>query len=132
MRVLQPIPGSRNAIGTGCSFSDSEAGWHSSVSSGGGDGSVKVDWLAEGRLARSRSMAAPIARDKTMWALVIFTFATSSIASATVTTLEFNTQQLCLIAARELDALSAPVVSEGVARYKVLTACVQTSEVAKK
>jgi hypothetical protein len=46
-----------------------------------------------------------------MWALVIFTFAISSIASATVTTLEFNTQQLCLMAAREFDALTAPVIS---------------------
>jgi hypothetical protein len=42
-----------------------------------------------------------------MWALVIFTFATSSVASATVTTLEFNTQQLCLMAAREFDAHGA-------------------------
>ena len=67
-----------------------------------------------------------------MWALVIFTFATSSVATGTVTTLEFNTQQLCLMAAREFDALTAPVVSEGVARYKVLTSCVQTSEVVKK
>jgi hypothetical protein len=47
-------------------------------------------------------------------------------------TLEFNTQQLCLMAAREFDTLTAPVVSEGVARYKVLTTCVQTSEVVKK
>ena len=67
-----------------------------------------------------------------MWALVIFTFATSSIASATVTTLEFNTQQLCQMAVRELDNLTHPVVTEGVARYKVLGTCVQTSEVVKK
>lgn len=38
----------------------------------------------------------------------------------------------CLMAAREFDALTAPVVSEGVARYKVVTTCVQTSEVVKK
>jgi hypothetical protein len=67
-----------------------------------------------------------------MWALVIFTFATSSIASATVTTLEFNAQQLCLMAAPQFDAVTAPTVSEGVARYKVLTSCVQISEVVKK
>jgi hypothetical protein len=38
------------------------------------------------------------------------------------------------MAAREFDALTAPVVSvsEGVARYKVVTTCVQTSEVVKK
>jgi len=67
-----------------------------------------------------------------MWALVIFTFATSGAASGTVTTLEFGTQQLCLIAARELDALTEPVVSEGLARYKVIGTCVQTSEATKK
>jgi hypothetical protein len=67
-----------------------------------------------------------------MWALVIFTFATSSVASATVTTLEFNTQQLCLMAVRELKNLTDPVVSQGVARYKVLGTCVQTREVVKK
>jgi hypothetical protein len=66
-----------------------------------------------------------------MWALVIFTFATSAVASGTVTTLEFNTQQLCLMAARELESLTKPV-SEGVARYKILGTCVQTSEVVKK
>lgn len=47
-----------------------------------------------------------------MWALVIFTFATSSVASATVTTLEFNTQQLCLMAVRELKNLTDPVVTQ--------------------
>ena len=67
-----------------------------------------------------------------MWALVIFTFATSSAATGTVTTLEFNTQQLCLMAARELQALVAPVISEGPARYRVAGTCVQTSEVTKK
>jgi hypothetical protein len=55
-----------------------------------------------------------------------------SVASATVTTLEFNTQQLCQMAVRELDNLMPPVVTEGVARYKVLGTCVQTSEVVKK
>jgi hypothetical protein len=67
-----------------------------------------------------------------MWALVIFTFATSSVASATMTTLEFNTEQLCLMAVRELENLTNPVVTQGVARYKVLGTCVQTSEVVKK
>ena len=67
-----------------------------------------------------------------MWALVIFTFATSSVASVTVTTLEFNTQQLCLMTVRELKNLTDPVVTQGVARYKVLGTCVQTSEVVKK
>ena len=67
-----------------------------------------------------------------MWALVIFTFATSSVASATMTTLEFNTEQLCLMAVRELETLTNPVVTQGVARYKVLGTCVQTSEVVKK
>ena len=54
-----------------------------------------------------------------MWVFVIFTFATSSVATGTVTTLEFNTQQLCLIASRELQALVEPLISEGPARYKV-------------
>jgi hypothetical protein len=67
-----------------------------------------------------------------MWALVIFPFATSSIASATVKRWSSTLKQLCLMAAREFDTLTAPVVSEGVARYKVLTTCVQTSEVVKK
>ena len=67
-----------------------------------------------------------------MWALVIFTLATSSAASATVTTLEFNTQQLCLMASRELETLTGPLTAEGPARYKVASTCVQTSEVTKK
>jgi hypothetical protein len=67
-----------------------------------------------------------------MWALVIFTFATSGAASGTVTTLEFNTQQLCLIASRELAALTEPITAEGPARYKVAGTCVQTTEVTKK
>jgi hypothetical protein len=74
----------------------------------------------------------PKAKGHAMWALVIFTFATSSVASATVTTLEFNTQQLCLMAVRELKNLTDPVVTQGVARYRVLGTCVQTSEVVKK
>ena len=73
----------------------------------------------------------PKAKRHAMWALVIFTFATSSVAT-TVTTLEFNTQQLCLMAVRELKNLTDPVVTQGVARYRVLGTCVQTSEVVKK
>jgi hypothetical protein len=56
----------------------------------------------------------------------------NKLRGITVTRLEFNTRQLCLMAARELDALTAPVVSEGIARYKILTSGVQTSEVVKK
>ena len=67
-----------------------------------------------------------------MWVLVMFTFATSGAASGAVTTLEFSTQQLCLVAARELQALTEPIVSGGLARYKVAGTCVQTSEVNKK
>ena len=67
-----------------------------------------------------------------MWSLIVLVFATSSVASATVTTLEFNTQQLCQMAVRELDNLTKPVVTEGAVRYKVLGACVHTSEVVKK
>ena len=67
-----------------------------------------------------------------MWSLIILVFATSSVASATVTTLEFNTQQLCQMAVRELANLTDPVVTEGAVRYKVLGTCAQTSEVVKK
>jgi hypothetical protein len=64
--------------------------------------------------------------------LIILVFATSSIASATVTTLEFNTEQLCQMAVRELQNLTDHVVTEGAVRYKVLGTCVKTSEVVKK
>ena len=68
-----------------------------------------------------------------MWSLIILVFATSNVASATVTTLEFSTEQLCQMAVRELDDnLTKPVVTEGAVRYKVLGACVHTSEVVKK
>ena len=67
-----------------------------------------------------------------MWSLIILVFATSNVASATVTTLEFSTEQLCQMAVRELDNLTKPVVTEGAVRYKVLGACVHTSEVVKK
>jgi len=67
-----------------------------------------------------------------MWSLIILVFATSNVASATVTTLEFSTEQLCQMAVRELGNLTKPVVTEGAVRYKVLGACVHTSEVVKK
>ena len=38
-----------------------------------------------------------------MWALVIFTIATTGPASSTVTSLVFATQHLCLIAERQLE-----------------------------
>jgi hypothetical protein len=66
-----------------------------------------------------------------MWVLVLFTLATTG-AAGTVTTLEFSSQQLCLIAVRELEALTKPIVSGGIARYEVAGTCVQTSEVTKK
>ena len=66
-----------------------------------------------------------------MWVLVLFTFATTG-ASSTVTTLEFNTQQLCLIAAREIEALASPIAAEGPSRYNVALKCIQTSEVITK
>jgi hypothetical protein len=95
-------------------------------------GTVGQRWPAPKHMAALLGGKCHRTKGHSMWALVIFTFATSSIASATVTTLEFNTQQLCLMATREFDTLTAPVVSEGVARYKVLTTCLQTSEVVKK
>ena len=66
-----------------------------------------------------------------MWVLIMFTFATTGAAS-TVTTLEFSTQQLCLIAAREIEALASPMTAEGPSRYKVALKCIQTSEVVTK
>jgi hypothetical protein len=85
-------------------------------------------YLLFDRLAASSSMR----KGNIMWVLVLFTFATTGAASGTVTTLEFSTQQLCLIAARELQALTKPVISGGLARYEVVDTCVQTSEATKK
>jgi hypothetical protein len=42
-----------------------------------------------------------------MWSLIILVFATSNVACATVTTLEFSTEQLCQMAVRELDNLTS-------------------------
>jgi hypothetical protein len=63
-----------------------------------------------------------------MWALVIFTIATTGVASSTVTSLEFATQHLCLVAEQQLESLTEPVVSEGLVRYTVVGTCVQVSE----
>jgi hypothetical protein len=67
-----------------------------------------------------------------MWALVIFTIATSGAASSTVTAIEFATQHLCLIAERQLESLTEPLISEGLVRYTVVGTCVQVSEESKK
>jgi hypothetical protein len=67
-----------------------------------------------------------------MWALVIFTIATTGPAASTVASLEFATQHLCLIAERQLESLTEPVVSEGLVRYGVVATCVQISEESKK
>jgi hypothetical protein len=63
-----------------------------------------------------------------MWALVIFTIATTGAATST----RFATQQLCLIAERQLESLTEPIVSEGLVRYTVVGTCVKVSEESKK
>ena len=60
-----------------------------------------------------------------MGALVIFTIATTGPAACTVTSLAFATQHFCLIAERQLESLTEPVVSEGLVRYEVVATCVQ-------
>ena len=67
-----------------------------------------------------------------MWALVIFTIATTGAATSTVTTIQFATQQLCLIAERQLESLTEPIVSEGFVRYAVVGTCVKVSEESMK
>ena len=67
-----------------------------------------------------------------MWALVIFTIATSGPESSNVTSLTFATQQLCLIAERQLETLTEPVVTESLVRYEVVGTCVKVSEEPKK
>jgi hypothetical protein len=67
-----------------------------------------------------------------MWALVIFTIATTGPASSNVTTLEFASQHLCLIAERQLESLTEPVVSAELVRYEVVATCVQVSEESNK
>jgi hypothetical protein len=56
-----------------------------------------------------------VEKGRVMWSLIVLIFATSSVASATVTTLEFSTQQLCQMALRELQNIADPVVTAGVA-----------------
>ena len=67
-----------------------------------------------------------------MWALVIFTIATTGASASTVTSLQFATQHLCLIAERQLESLTEPVVAEGLVRYAVVGTCVQISEGSKE
>ena len=67
-----------------------------------------------------------------MWSLVIFTIATSGAASTNVTAVEFATQHLCLMAERQLESLTEPVVSEGLVRYTVVGTCVQVGVESKK
>jgi hypothetical protein len=70
----------------------------------------------------------PTTKGHYMWALVIFTIATTGPAASTVTSLAFATQHLCLIAERQLESLTEPIVSEGLVRYEVVATCVQVSE----
>ena len=67
-----------------------------------------------------------------MWALVIFTIATTGPAASTVTSLEFATQHFCLVAERQLETLTERIVSEGLVRYEVVATCVQVSEEPEK
>ncbi len=61
-----------------------------------------------------------------MWALVIFTVATSG--PSTIATLEFASQNLCLLAEQRLAFLTEPVVLEGLVRYEVVATCVRVTE----
>jgi hypothetical protein len=61
-----------------------------------------------------------------MWALVIFTVAANG--ASPVATLEFATQNLCLLAEQRLESLTEPVVLEGLVRYEVVATCVQAKE----
>jgi hypothetical protein len=74
------------------------------------------------------SHAAQLQRERitSMWALVIFTVAATG--ASTVATLEFATQDLCLLAEKRLESLTEPVVLEGLVRYEVVATCVQTKE----
>ena len=67
-----------------------------------------------------------------MWALVIFTIATTGASASTVTSLQFATQHLCLIAERQLESLTEPVIAEGLVRYAVVGTCVQIGEEPKE
>ena len=61
-----------------------------------------------------------------MWALVIFTVAANG--ASTVATLDFATQNLCILAEQKLESLTEPVVLEGLVRYEVVATCVQVKE----
>jgi len=67
-----------------------------------------------------------------MWALVIFTISTTGASASNVTSLEFATEHLCLVAERQLETLTEPIVSEGLVRYAVIGTCVRVSEESKK
>ena len=67
-----------------------------------------------------------------MRTLVIFTIATTGASASTVTSIDFGTQHLCLMAERQLETLTEPVVAEGLVRYAVIGTCVQISEESKK
>ena len=58
-----------------------------------------------------------------MWALVVFTIATTGPAASTVT---------AFIAERQLESLTECIVSEGLVRYEVVATCDQVSEESKK
>jgi hypothetical protein len=67
-----------------------------------------------------------------MWALVIFVISTNGVAPSTVSSLEFATQQLCLMAERQLESLTEPVVSAELVRYEIVGTCVRVKEESKK
>jgi hypothetical protein len=89
--------------------------------------------MVQDGLARFGSPEPPITKGThRMWALVIFTIATTGASASTVTSIQFSTQHLCLIAERQLESLTEPVVAEGLVRYAVIGTCVQVNEESKK
>jgi hypothetical protein len=67
-----------------------------------------------------------------MWALVIFVISTNGAAPSTVSSLGFATQHLCLIAERQLETLTEPVVSADLVRYEIVGTCVRVKEESQK
>jgi hypothetical protein len=67
-----------------------------------------------------------------MWALVIFVISTNGVAPSTVSSLEFATEQLCLMAERQLESLTEPVVSAELVRYEIVGTCVRVKEESQK
>ena len=61
-----------------------------------------------------------------------FHYSNTGASASTVTLLQFATQHLCLIAERQLESLTEPVVAEGLVRYAVVGTCVQISEESKE